>query len=506
MTSTFFGLETARRGMTTQQGALYTTGHNISNANTPGYTRQRVNFQQTEPYPAPGLNASKIPGQIGTGVEAGSVERVREGILDLQYRGENTKLGYWDSRSEALQKMEEIMNEPSDTGLANTMDQFWQSLQDLAVNPTNAGARAVVRQRGEAVSETFNYLSNSLTSVRGDLKSEVDVSAKQIESIGRQINNLNDQISSVEPNGYLPNDLYDERDRLIDQLSSLVKVDVTYTGSGGNSLATAQGVATVKIVGSNNTAVGTLVDGPGKTSASVSVSYNSDGLASGLTVGSGTVNFDQLDKSGKLKSLVDSFGYVESSNKSHGLYVEMQDNLDTMAYNFAQEFNKVHKAGYNLTDIKNNSHTPVDFFAPMASEKGAAAAIKLSDEILNTTDNIAAASTTSIGDGTNATLLGNVKSGTFTIGGKSTSFQNFYESLVGGMAVDAQEADKMTQNSTTLTDAVDQRRQSVSAVSLDEEMTNMVQFQHAYNASARMITIQDEMLDKIINGMGLVGR
>ncbi|MCD7034449.1 flagellar hook-associated protein FlgK [Metabacillus sp. GX 13764] len=500
MTSTFFGLETARRGMTTQQGALYTTGHNISNANTPGYTRQRVNFEQTEPYPAPGLNAAKIPGQMGTGVQAGSIERIREGFLDLQYRGESTKLGYWDSRSEAMQKMEEIMNEPSDTGLSKTMDQFWQSLQDLAVNPTNAGARAVVRQRGQAVADTFNYLSNSLTAVRGDLKSEVDVTAKQIDSIGKQIDSLNKQISSVEPNGYLPNDLYDARDSLIDQLSSLVKIDVSYTGSGGNALPIAQGIATIKIIGSDNTPAGTLVDGPGRSSADVSVSYDSNGSLTGLNIGTNTVNFDKLDKEGKMKSLADSYGFVDSSGKTQGTYGEMIDSLDAMAFNFAQEFNKVHQAGYNLNSTK------ADFFAPMTDAKGAAASIKLSNEILASTDYIAASGTGTVGDGSNATKLANVKNGSFVIDGKTTTFQNFYESLIGGMAVDAQEADKMTQNSTTLRDAVDQRRQSVSAVSLDEEMTNMIQFQHAYNASARMITVQDELLDKIINGMGLVGR
>ncbi|WP_406686217.1 FlgK family flagellar hook-associated protein, partial [Rossellomorea vietnamensis] len=142
MRSTFMGLETAKRGMYTQQGALYTTGHNISNANTPGYTRQRVNFTQTEPYPSPSMNRPQVPGQMGTGVEAGSIQRVRDSFLDTQYRGENNKLGYWDTKMEAMKKMEEVMNEPSDSGLSKTMDMFWQSLQDLAVNPTNSGARS----------------------------------------------------------------------------------------------------------------------------------------------------------------------------------------------------------------------------------------------------------------------------------------------------------------------------------------------------------------------------
>ncbi len=102
MRSSFMGLETARRGLFTQQSALYTTGHNVANANTPGYSRQRVNFQQTSPYPSIGINSPILPGQMGTGVEGGTVQRIRESFLDVQYRGENTKVGYYGALAESL--------------------------------------------------------------------------------------------------------------------------------------------------------------------------------------------------------------------------------------------------------------------------------------------------------------------------------------------------------------------------------------------------------------------
>lgn len=232
MRSTFSGLEIAKRGMFTQQSALNTTGHNIANANTPGYTRQRVNFEQTEPYPNASINRPHIPGQTGTGVQAGTIERVRDSFLDTQFRYENNKSGYWDSRADALLKMEEIMNEPSETGLSKSFDRFWQSMQDLALNPTNAGARSVVRERGKAVAETFHYLSTSLKAVQGELKSELEVSVKEINSLANQINSINKQISEIEPHGYLANDLYDERDRLLDQLSGLSNVKISYEKAG----------------------------------------------------------------------------------------------------------------------------------------------------------------------------------------------------------------------------------------------------------------------------------
>ncbi|MDQ0244758.1 flagellar hook-associated protein 1 FlgK [Bacillus fengqiuensis] len=523
MRSTFHALETARRGMLTQQAALYTTGHNIANANTPGYTRQRVNFVQTEPYPAPSMNRPQIPGQLGTGVEAASVQRVRESFLDVQYRGENQKLGYWQAKSEALAKMEEIMNEPSEEGLAKTMDRFWQSLQDLAVNPSNSGARSVVRERGVAVAETFNYLANSLKDIQGDLKNEIDITVKQVNSLAEQINNINKQISEIEPHGYLPNDLYDERDRLIDELSQIVNIDVSYTKTGGKALAIAEGMATIRLVDANGTPLGSLVEAEGFKTNELSLSYNDDGLVENFKLGDTGVEqpIHGFSSAGKLKGLIESNGYIDADGKEKGVYAEMLYNLDVMAYDFAQEFNRIHSTGWNITDI--NTPALVDADPPMPAgtaffayegqnqptddnKSGAASLLKLHSSIEDSLDNIAAASTPTLGDGKNALALAEVKNNKLTINGNETTVQNYYESIIGGMAVNAQEADRLMKNSGVLLDAVQQRRDSTSAVSLDEEMTNMIQFQHAYNASARMITVTDELLDKIINGMGMVGR
>lgn len=528
MRSTFMGLETARRGMFTQQSALHTTGNNIANANTPGYSRQRVNFQATESYPSLGLNRPQIPGQIGTGVEAGSVQRVRESFLDIQYRSENNKLGYWESRANALEKMEEIMNEPSDTGLSKTIDQFWQSLQDLALDPTNAGARSVVKERGIAVAETFNYLSSSLGSVQGDLKNELDVSIKEINSIANQLNSINKQIASIEPNGYLPNNLYDERDVLLDKLSSLANIKITYQKSGGDSLDIAEGAVTVEIVDDKGNSLGTLVHGKQQKVNELSVKYNQfNGLVDTVSIGSSDIGVRNFNSVGKISSLIDSYGYTYESNGQfveEGLYPEMLAKLDTMAYSFSAQFNEVHRAGWSLSDFGPDNepaqHTEINFFSfgedadgndillDRDNIKGAASSMQISLAINQSTDNIAAAfskdgETVYIGNGENAIKLAEVKNQTFLIGHNFTTLQNYYEGLIGGMAVNAQEAERLTSNSSVLRDSVDQRRQSVSAVSLDEEMTNMIQFQHAYNASARMITLQDEILDTIINRMGI---
>jgi flagellar hook-associated protein 1 len=521
MRSTFHGLEVAKRGMFTQQSALYVTGHNIANANTPGYSRQRVNFEQTEPYPPASMNRPQIPGQMGTGVEAGSIERVRESFLDLQYRGENNKLGYWEARADALKKMEDIMNEPSDNGLSKTMDQFWQALQDLSVNPENEGARSVVRQRGLAVVETFHYLADSLTAIQNDLANQINVTIKEINSIAEQLYKINQQIREIEPHGYLPNDLYDERDRLLDQLSNLVNIKIEAKPSGGNAVKTAEGIYDVYIVDDTGNQY-LLVDG-NQSYKTLSIQPSN---AAYLETPTGPVNQLALKdvttnsttnipftSSGKLKGLIEAYGYVDGSDVK-GIYPEMLKDLDNLAYSFAKRFNEVHKQGYTL----NPSNQGGLFFEDLAQVTGAAKAIQLSSNI-NDLNNIAASSQQNEpGNGLNAIKLANVKNSNFanlqdpapdpsiTYPIKAGTLQSYYEGMIGKLAVDTQQANRLMNNSEVLRQSVEERRQSVSGVSLDEEMTNMIKFQHAYNAAARNITVIDEMLDKIINGMGVVGR
>lgn len=469
------GLETARRGLSTQQYALETTGNNIANANTPGYSRQRVNFEPTQPYPPISFNRPHLPGQMGTGVQAGSVQRVRESFLDMQFRQENTKYGYWEARADALARMEDILNEPGENGLSGTLDQFWQSLQDLATDPSDSGARSVVRERGKAVADTFNYLSTSLETIQGNIDFDRNVTIDEINSIAKQLNNINQQISNVEPHGYLPNNLYDERDRLLDQLSELVDFTIDVHKFDDERFPLAEGVFTVTIEGMSTP----LVNGE-----THEVNELTEDIATGV-------------QTGKLGAL----------NEMHDHYEEMLTNLDEMAYAFVTQFNEVHQGGHTLNE---DEPTGVKFFNEDDFElDGAAQNIRLDDRILQSLDNIAASSDGSVGDGANALELAKVKNEIITdedSGLNGKTIQGFYQEIIGQLGVDAQEANRMKGNTDALRTSVDVRRESISGVSLDEEMINLVRFQQAYNASARVVTSIDQMLDRIINGMGIVGR
>lgn len=505
MGSTFMGLEASKRGLTTQQSALYTTGHNISNANTLGYSRQRVNMEATLGYPGTGLNAPKVPGHLGTGVQAQSVQRIRDQFIDRQYRQESNKLGYWESRSQSITQMEDIMAEPSEFGLNESLNQFWKSLQDLSTNPENAGARKVVAQRGIAVAESFNYIHKQLSDIQGNIKNEILTSTDDINSILKQIASMNEQIQAIEPNGYMPNDLYDARDNLLDELSTYFPIEVTYTKSGGNALPIAEGAVNVSIK-LNGRSVD-LVNG--KDAASLSANgmttsedyepFTSFSVTGNGSVPNDTINYNELESNkGKILSLINSYGYGAIGDET-GFYPEMLKNLNDMADAFVDRFNTVHASGSPLP----GSADVDDFFDTSAT---GAKGIKVNQAIIDDPGSIAASSAVDEeGNGTNALALGNVKSESLTIGSSNATVQTFYQSIIGQLGVDGEQAARLTYNSTTIKLTVENNRASVSSVSLDEEMTNMITFQQAYNANARMITVIDETLDKIINGMGRVG-
>lgn len=546
MRSTFMGLETSKRGMFTQQSALYTTGHNISNANTPGYTRQRVNMQPTLGYPGTGLTAPTTPGFIGTGVEAGSVQRIRDSFVDQQFRQESNKLGYWESRSKAISQMEDVLNEPSEFGLAKSLDEFWKSLQDLSVNPENGGARAVVVQRGIAVSESFNYMHKSLSDIKADLGNEIGVANKNVNSILTQLADLNRQIQEVEPNGYMPNDLYDARDNLLDQLSNYFPIEVEYTESGGRALEIAEGSVTVTIKMKNGDDL-KVVDGRDFAQLRVKpTNANGKGLTPNDNVTSfqlvkvddndeiiayydenmnevtvtdpnteALININNFSDLGQMKSLVKSFGYVDGSEVK-GLYPDMIKELDKLALEFAEAFNEVHVGNTNSNppvkpgrDL--NGAAGENFFVvrdTYDTTNLTAGNIYINQNIIDNPGKVAASDADSnvpeVGNGNNAKNLADIFSKPID-DLEGVSIQSYFQGIIGQLGVDGQQAQRLAFNSETLRNSVDFRRQSIHSVSLDEEMTNMIKFQQAYNASARMITVVDETLDKIINGMGRVG-
>ncbi len=508
MGSTFMGLETGRRALTTNQWALQSTGNNIANAGTEGFSRQRLVMGTTEQLSI-SLGSGRN-GQVGTGVRGEMIERIRDIMLDKQYRDEVTKVSYYGTKEAAFGRMEDIINEPSDTGLAKAFDGFWESLQTLSTNPQDSGARSVVRQKAETLAQTFNYMSKAINQVKSDLKSEIDVSTKKVNDLLQKINNINIEIHTVEPLGALPNALYDERDRYLDELAQYtdfekVAVDAQDIGNGkmGNALRNAEGRIDIELKMPDGTKI-KAVDAKAASAVTLRFTENTDGIYNGLEVNGVAQTFDTTKgfTTGRLSGLLEMYGQ-ERNGQAVGEYVKMESQLDEMAKTFADAFNAAH-----ATNLKKDGTAGSNAFFTGAGGNITAATISVGTDIKASLDNIATSTDGNIGDSQGALALAKMKTAsiTFTKSNTTTTIGSFYQNVIGNMAVSTDQVARLGKSAAVLMESADQRRMSMSAVSIDEEMTMMIQYQHAYNAAARNITTVDEMLDKIINGMGLVGR
>ncbi|UQZ84396.1 Flagellar hook-associated protein 1 [Paenibacillus konkukensis] len=535
MRSTFSGLEIAKRSLFTQQAALTTTGHNIANANTQGYSRQVVNMVASRPIEYPGLQNSTVPGQMGQGVEFDSIKRVREKFLDNQYHNENKNLGDWSVRQDTLEKLEAIFNEPSDTGIRQTIEGFWNAWQELSKSPENTTARVLVKEKALAMTDAFNQTSRQLQDLSSDLTENIEVKVKQINQYTSQIADLNEQIYRIEGLGDDANDLRDQRDLLMDNLSQIVNISYTEEDQGynikmgnvqlvtGNTVDTTFTRDTLEAAATANNLNSGEVYGmiQSRDNYVANYQFQLDNMLKVLVQGDTKVTLPQgmVVPDGTTLTVVNSDGTTEQ--RAYNGTIE-QRTLGANTDVVVQGFNGLHQLGYSASSpLKSN----VSFFTlkPGTTEVNAAN-ITVNPAIVSDVSNISSSARTYIDtDGVEKVVKGNNDMALLLAGVRNTkvnfdpsttgkpiltdgTFDEFFRSIVGELGVQSQEAARQATNQKILVDQVDSRRQSVSGVSLDEEMANMIKFQHAYNAAARALTTFDECLDKVINSMGTVGR
>jgi flagellar hook-associated protein 1 FlgK len=445
--STFFGLETTLRGLLAQQGALDVTSHNIANANTIGYSRQQAVFTSSDPLQVTDGAKLSTLASLGTGVDIQSYTRVRDQFLDLQYRAQNMVLGQQNTTSDAMSQVEASLQEPGTNGLSSQLAKFWSAWSDLANNATSSGGRQALVDQANMVTETLHSLDSQLTDASTQASAEytsLTAPGGEIDQDATEIANLNRAIKTAVASGDKPNDLMDKRDQLLDKLSTLGQVSVTDLGNG--SIQVNFGDAANPLVDDSTVTWPQTLNnaGPPPTSAG-----------------------------GKLGALNDIF-------KTGGTIDSLRADLNGVAKNLATSVNAIHNTG---------GATGIDFFNVGASGTEAATI-----SVNVTTSTLVASSATGTGD--IAGQIANLR------GGTADSAYSAYVTRIGSMVQDATRKQATAQ---ALVNSVDSSRQSTSGVSMDEEMTNMVKFQRAYQASARAMSTMDELLDILINRTGKVG-
>ncbi len=224
MQSTFSGVELSKRALFAQMQGLTTVGHNLSNINTAGYSKQNVRLQSTQPLYEPGAMRRHTPGQIGQGVDIAAIVRQR----DMQIEGQIVEFshleGFWNKKSSYMLKLEEVYNEVGNSSLRNAFDKFWESWQEVSVYPEQVGSRQVLVRRSETLMSEVKTQHSRLSQIEEALNTEVNVIVGTINTLLADISALNRRIEEVRQLGDNPNDLLDRRDVLVGQLSHIINV------------------------------------------------------------------------------------------------------------------------------------------------------------------------------------------------------------------------------------------------------------------------------------------
>lgn len=579
--SSFYGLNLGYKGVAAQQRALDVTGHNIANANTEGFSRQRAVMVTDMPMYTPN-------GYIGSGVDIINVERIRDKFLDQQFRNESNNKGYWDLTFNTYTKIEDILNEPIDGSLRKSMDDFWSAWQDLSKDPESAAIRTTVIQKGITAADSFNHLYDQMALLKEDIGFNLQNKVSDVNSLSTRIADINLQIIRSESDGRMANDFRDQRDLLVEELSKIVNIDITEDNRGGMNI---------------------FVGGQALVYTTTYNTIQSTPRADGMFDVKWANGSDFQAKNGEMKALIDARDVVVDS------YIGQ---LNTAAKAFAEMTNSVHQSGFGLggdtdtgipfftipgqtvgspgrsvgdatwgafdpvittqgnstelngvnivfatgatstnwdagtstltitDDWANSDFTESELqdminqqletagftekiFLNMGSANSAeivdtnfaiagganpsadfsASNISVNPDLIDDVSKVAAAKYSvanpqnGIGDNGNALKLAQIKYDKSAINGFTVD--DYYRSMIGDIGINANKAKSMANNQELLVSQINTQREYVMGVSLDEEMTNMIQFQQAYNSSARFLTTVDEMLDVLVNRLGRVG-
>ena len=411
-------LHSAASGMTANQTAIQTTSHNITNLNTPGYTRQRVEQKASRPYSQIGYNSSMGPGQLGTGVQVTDITRIRNTFYDFQFRSESHSYGEISVRYDYYKNIENIFNEPSDNAISSSLNKFFNGWHELSKDPNNIGAKNIVIENGK-------FLANNIK-LKENIDKQTSDMLNDVNSMLGSLKELEENIKIVQATGKSPNDLMDERDRILDDLSFKLNIQ------------------------------------------------NDDVKAA---MSDGKVTLDELEK-------IDASGEISGALKMAKELDSYMNDLKTLAKGIADSVNNIYNDGLGADDVK-------DLFV---FDEDKNPMLGINEELLN--DSSKLQMTTD-----KALKLFNLKDEKVNINGKDITINNYYNSIIEKLGHATQNVVREEKNQSQLMLSIDNSRLSVSGVSMDEEMINLIQFQHAYNASAKVISTIDSLLDVVVNGL-----
>jgi len=438
----------------TDQGAIETTSNNIANVNTPGYSRQRPDLEETPPIQIGGLN-------FGTGVELKQVVSLRDSILDLRVNQETQQQGRLEGFLGSAQQIQSFFNETTGTGLQANLTAFFNSLSQLSTSPSDLNVRQSVLTAAQNLSTSFNQAATNLSRLQTSVNLNVTQSVSQINTLTAQIATANAQVSAAQSANRNPGPFVDQRQQLLNQLSNLVDISEINAGNGNLTITTSNGAPLV--VGGQSFQLSTQTDA-------------STGLQDIISQGT---NITSQITGGQLA------GQLQIRDQE---IPAIQNSLDTLAFNLSSAVNTQHKLGFDL-----NGNAGGNLFTPLASATGAASQISVA---ITDPSLVAASADGTPGNNANANALLGLQNQAIASGQNPL---NFYGNLVFKIGNDVSTAQAGQTAGSQVLSQLQNLQGGVSNVDLNEESANLIRFQNAYQASARVVSVINSLLETTIN-------
>jgi flagellar hook-associated protein 1 len=465
--TTFTGLSAALTALHASQRAMEVTANNIANVNTPGYTRQRASLTEIADFSFPGPHSQAT--NIGDGVKVDKVERIQDAFLESRGRIEHAQKAYLDGQKQLLGRIEQAFAEPGDTAMQAQLNEFWNAFGDLANRPADAAARTAVIARGTIVADGMRDMAGQLNSVWDTTRAQLGALVSEINEQAKTVAQLNQAVVAGHINNQPANELADKRDRAILKLAELTGATTAPRTDGsvdvllGGSLLVSGNMARQLLPPS-----GATTPAAAKAGQFVDVRW-ADGA-----------NAKVASSSGELAA------HLEALNSTIPTYTRR---IDDVAVNLATTLNTAHAAGQTDAGLAGG---PM-FGAPPPDPLGAS---NIRFEITRPADLAVAEAGSAIGakDGKNADAMADLAK-------DPDGPDRLYRQLVVDLGAQSQAVQRRAEIQAATTTQVDAERTSQSGVNLDEEMSNLVQFERSYQAAAKVISTIDEMLDVLINRM-----
>jgi flagellar hook-associated protein 1 FlgK len=465
MAGTFFGINVASSGLAAQRAAMDILSQNIAHANDPSYKRQRLVMTEGMPL-AQSQEANSVGTSVmGSGVQSGAVQRVRDSLIENRLRLAGQSSAQYDYMTSTLHQLEAAIGEPSDTGLQTDLDKFWASWNKVATTPDSVSIRGSLLDDTQALCSRIQYVYNQIGSSRDDLNNSAISDVNSINQKTDEIARINGEIAAMPSGTSESNALLDRRDALVQDISKMAAVGQFGEG-GGDFILTLGGRVLVQGIRAN--ALKTEV-GPGGNQA---IRWADDSQ-------------DVIIQGGELRALQDLRDTMIPGYMSK---------LDDLTATLVQQVNTLHHTGKTMAGDDGG-----DFFLA-----GSTAANIALDPTIDGQPRLIAASSISTGENSDiAWAIADLKNQTDPSTG--LTINGLYRALVGDMGSDTSMAEKQSAAHSLSYQQFQTQQQSISGVSLDEEMTNMIKFQQSYNASSRVLTVMDSMLATLIEKTGMIG-